>query len=108
MSRVRDPDGGATILADAARLDVAVTGAPTSLVTLVRPERQFSKSAHGLAGPWATMRETPLAHSFCRWPVRLGERLAVEDARERAAGLGLGWAGVEAPQAVAGLRALAA
>ena len=105
MSRVPDADGGTAVLSDSARLEAlersglvdtaaeaafdrltrlaaAVTDAPISLVTLVLPERQFFKSARGLEEPWATARETPLSHSFCQWPVRLGRRLVVEDARE--------------------------
>lgn len=64
------------------RLAAALTSAPMALITLVLPERQFFKSAVGLEEPWASTRESPLSHSFCRFAVRSGTRLVVGDARE--------------------------
>ena len=64
------------------RLAARILAAPVSLVTLVDRDRQFFKSGHGLAEPWASRRETPLSHSFCRYAVAEGEPFVVEDARE--------------------------
>jgi diguanylate cyclase (GGDEF)-like protein/PAS domain S-box-containing protein len=55
-------------------------GAPVCLVTLVAEERQFIKSGFGLEEPWASRRETPLSHSFCKHVVGSGARLVVGDA----------------------------
>ena len=52
------------------RLAARLLGTPVSLITLVTPDRQFFKSAVGLAAPWAAARETPLSHSFCQYVVR--------------------------------------
>ncbi|MES2918788.1 MAG: GAF domain-containing protein [Pseudomonadota bacterium] len=57
-------------------------GAPTALFSLVDRDRQFFKSAVGLAEPWATARETPLSHSFCQWVVSGRDSVRVSDARE--------------------------
>ena len=57
-------------------------GVPVALVSLVDADRQFFKSAQGLREPFASARQTPLSHSFCRYVVA-GERpLVVPDARE--------------------------
>ncbi len=56
--------------------------APVALVSLVDADRQFFKSAHGLPEPWASRRQTPLSHSFCKHVVASGEPLVIEDARE--------------------------
>jgi hypothetical protein len=60
-----------------------VSGAqvPTALVSLVDDARQFFKSAQGLGEPWASMRQTPLSHSFCQHVVTSDEMLVVEDSR---------------------------
>ncbi|MDQ3426875.1 MAG: GAF domain-containing protein, partial [Gemmatimonadota bacterium] len=63
------------------RMAARLLGAPVALVTLVTDDRQFFKSAIGLAEPWASLRGTPLAYSFCRHVVAAGEPLVVEDAR---------------------------
>jgi len=63
------------------RLAAEVLGAPTALVSLVDADRQFVKSAFGLGEPWASRRETPLSHSFCKHVVGGGEALFVADAR---------------------------
>jgi PAS domain S-box-containing protein len=55
---------------------------PVALLTLLDPERQFFLSAQGLPEPWASLRETPLSHSFCRSVVETGLSLTVPDARE--------------------------
>ena len=64
------------------RLAARILAAPVSLVTLVDRDRQFFKSGHGLGEPWASRRQTPLSHSFCRYAVVQGEPFVVEDARE--------------------------
>jgi hypothetical protein len=56
-------------------------GAPVALISLVDADRQWFKSAVGLPEPWASRRETPLSHSFCRHVVASGEPLVVTDAR---------------------------
>jgi GAF domain-containing protein len=63
------------------RLAAGFLRAPVSLVSLVDADRQWFKSAVGLPEPWATLRQTPLSHSFCRHVVGTGEALVVEDAR---------------------------
>lgn len=57
-------------------------GVPVSLVSLVDRHRQFFKSAIGLPEPWASARETPLSHSFCKHVVGDDTPLLVADARE--------------------------
>lgn len=63
------------------RLATRVLGVPVALVSLIDEDRQFFKSQVGLAEPWATRRETPLTHSFCRHVVADNSVLKVEDAR---------------------------
>jgi DNA-binding transcriptional MerR regulator len=63
------------------RLAVAAVRAPMALVSLVLPERQFFKSAVGLPEPWATRREAPLSHSFCKHAVASRRPLVIADAR---------------------------
>lgn len=64
------------------RLATRLIGVPISLVSLVDEHRQFFAAQHGLGEPWATARETPHSHSFCKHVVATGEPLIVEDARE--------------------------
>jgi PAS domain S-box-containing protein len=64
------------------RLATRVLGVPVSLVSLVDADRQFFKSAVGLAEPWASLRQTPLSHSFCQHLVGTGEPLVIPDARQ--------------------------
>lgn len=56
--------------------------APVALVSLVDHDRQFFKSSTGLPEPWATLRETPLSHSFCKHVVTRGRPLVIPDARQ--------------------------
>ena len=58
-----------------------LVGAPITLVSLVAGDRQFFKSCHGLPEPWASRRETPLSHSFCKHVVEDRAPLIVTDAR---------------------------
>jgi PAS domain S-box-containing protein len=63
------------------RMAARLLGAPVSLLTLVTDDRQFFKSATGLAEPWASRRGSPLSHSFCRHVAVSGLPLVVEDTR---------------------------
>jgi PAS domain S-box-containing protein len=63
------------------RMAARLVGAPIALITVIAEDRQFFKSATGLAEPWASRRGSPLSHSFCRHVVSSAEPLAVEDAR---------------------------
>ena len=63
------------------RAATVVVGAPIALVTLLDSERHFFKSQCGLPEPYATSRETPLTHSFCKHVVGSHEPLIVSDVR---------------------------
>jgi len=63
------------------RMVTILLGVPIALVTLVEDDRQFFASAVGLAEPWASHRQTPLTHSFCRHVVAAGAPLVIPDAR---------------------------
>ena len=63
------------------KLICRVLGVPVALLSLVDADRQFFKSAVGLPEPWASHRQTPLSHSFCKHIVASGTPLAVEYAR---------------------------
>ena len=67
------------------RLASSILGVPVALVSLVDDKRQFFKSQVGLPEPWASARETPLSHSFCRHVVSSAAPLIVADARTDAA-----------------------
>lgn len=64
------------------RLATRILNAPVSLVSLVDENRQFLKSQVGLPEPYATIRETPLTHSFCQHTVATNAPLVVTNARE--------------------------
>ncbi|MDX1657393.1 MAG: GAF domain-containing sensor histidine kinase [Nitriliruptorales bacterium] len=66
----------------ATRLASRALGTPVALVSVVDRDRQFFKSETGLPEPWASRRQTPLTHSFCRYVVESGQALAVSDARQ--------------------------
>jgi formate hydrogenlyase transcriptional activator len=63
------------------RLATAVLHVPVALVSLVDSDRHFFKSQCGLSEPLATLRQTPLTHSFCKHVVGSREPLLVADAR---------------------------
>ncbi len=63
------------------RLASTILQTPVALVSLVDQDRQFFKSCVGLPEPWATSRQTPLSHSFCKHVVSCEEVLSVADAR---------------------------
>lgn len=66
------------------RIATKLLRTPISLISLVDTDRHFFKSQQGLPEPWATRRETPLSHSFCRIVVASGQALVVNDARNDA------------------------
>jgi GAF domain-containing protein len=59
-----------------------VLNAPVALVALVDADRQVFAGCVGLPEPWATDRETPLSHSFCKHEVTSREPLVIADARQ--------------------------
>lgn len=63
------------------RLAAKVLNVPVSAISLVDAHRQVFKSATGLGEPWATLRETPLSHSFCQHAVARRQPLIVPNAR---------------------------
>lgn len=63
------------------RLAVDLLGVPVSLVSLVDENRQFFAGQAGVPEPWASFRETPLSHSFCRHVVNNDQALVIDDAR---------------------------
>ena len=65
-------------------LAVEVFNAPVALISIVDDKRQFFKSCVGLPEPYATSRQTPHSHSFCKHVVQTGEPLIVPDARKHA------------------------
>ncbi|HEX8394411.1 MAG TPA: PAS domain S-box protein [Longimicrobium sp.] len=85
LAAVRDVlDGGESAARSfdrLARLAARLLNVPVALVTLVTDERQVFLGLSGLSEPWATLRETPLTHSFCQHVVGRGVPMAVEDAR---------------------------
>ncbi|HEY6880225.1 MAG TPA: PAS domain S-box protein [Polyangiales bacterium] len=66
------------------RLAATILNAPVALISLVDDHRQFFKSAYGLGEPYATLRETPLSHSFCKHAVAAGEPLIIDNAPRHA------------------------
>lgn len=64
------------------RLARRALAAPVALISLVNEDCQFFKSQIGLPEPWASTRETPLTHSFCRHVVTTSQILRVEDSRQ--------------------------
>jgi GAF domain-containing protein len=63
------------------RIACRMLHAPIGLVSLVDRDRQFFKACIGVPEPFATARETPLSHSFCKHVVATHKPLVVEDAR---------------------------
>jgi formate hydrogenlyase transcriptional activator len=64
------------------RLATTLLRVPVALVSLVDGDRQFFKSSTGLPEPLASLRQTPLTHSFCKHVVASGEPLIVSDIRD--------------------------
>ena len=63
-------------------LAIQVFDAPVALISLVDDSRQLFKGCFGLPEPYATTRETPLSHSFCKHVVQSGKPLILSDTRE--------------------------
>jgi GAF domain-containing protein len=63
------------------RCAASVLKTPVASLTLVDDQRQWFKSCVGLPEPWASVRQMPLSHSFCRYVVTAGRPLALDDAR---------------------------
>lgn len=59
-----------------------LTRAKIALISMVDEGRQTFVGQIGLPEPWATLRCTPLSHSFCQHVVTRGRPLVVGDARE--------------------------
>jgi signal transduction histidine kinase len=66
------------------RLVARLLEVPTALVSFVGEDCQFFPAATGLAEPWATRRQTPLALSFCQHVVTGDADLIVNDAQNDA------------------------
>jgi GAF domain-containing protein len=64
-----------------ARLVAGRLRVPVALVSLVEADRQVFPGLVGLAEPWATRRQTPLSHSFCRHVTATDQPLILADAR---------------------------
>jgi PAS domain S-box-containing protein len=58
-----------------------ILGIPVAIVSLIDENRQFFKSQVGLPAPFASLRQTPLSHSFCRHVVDSQMPLIISDAR---------------------------
>lgn len=66
------------------RLAAAALRVPVALISVVDRDRQFFKSAIGLAEPWDSARGTALSHSFCRHVVETEAALVVPNSRAHA------------------------
>ena len=64
------------------RLVAHILDVPVALISLVDGDRQFFKSQVGLREPWATMRQTPLSHSFCQFTATFRQPVVINDATE--------------------------
>ena len=64
------------------RLVSHILDVPVALISLVDDERQFFMSQVGLSEPWATMRQTPLSHSFCQFTVTFRQPVLINDATQ--------------------------
>jgi signal transduction histidine kinase/CheY-like chemotaxis protein len=54
---------------------------PVAVVTIVETDRQIFKSFVGVDEPWASLRGTPISHSFCQHVVASEAQFVVPDAR---------------------------
>ena len=61
--------------------------APTALVSLIDENRQFFKSQVGLSEPWASLRQSPLENSYCKYVVMTEKPLIIEDSRKHPLGM---------------------
>src|SRR3712207_5363469 len=65
------------------RLTCKIVHVPAAMISLVDSERQFIKSATGLAEPWASGRSVPVGEAICRHVIRFGGPLLIADARRQ-------------------------
>ena len=65
-----------------ARLVADALGVPVALVSLVEADRQFFPGQVGLAEPWASGHQAPLAHSLCQRVAATGSPLVLADVRQ--------------------------
>lgn len=63
------------------RLAAKLLRTTSAMVSLVTEDRHVCNSGVGLAAPWASRREVPLAYSYCKFAVASKEPLIIEDAR---------------------------
>lgn len=75
------PEGQDASFDHFSRIVRRVLKVPVSVVSVVEPRRQVFLGASGLSEPYATTRETPLSHSFCKHVVWDNQPLVVTDAR---------------------------
>jgi len=59
-----------------------VSLASLSRLSRVDDDRQFFTSQVGLREPWATMRQTPLSHSFCQFTMTFRQPVVINDATD--------------------------
>jgi hypothetical protein len=64
-----------------ARLVADTLGVPVALVSLVEADRQLFPGQVGLAEPWASGRQTPLARLLCQRVAATGSPLVLADTR---------------------------
>lgn len=69
-----------------ARLARRTLHTPVALLSLANDQRQFFKSAQGLAEPLASLREMPLSNSLCEHVVGSGAPVVIDDARRHPLG----------------------
>src|SRR5690348_386227 len=65
-----------------ARLVADTLGVPVALVSLVEADRQVFPGQVGLAEPWSSGRQTPLARLLCQRVAATGSPLVLADARQ--------------------------
>jgi serine phosphatase RsbU (regulator of sigma subunit) len=65
-----------------ARLVAGTLGVPVALVSLAEADRQVFPGHVGLAEPWTSGRQAPLAHSLCQRVAATGSPLVLADVRQ--------------------------
>jgi serine phosphatase RsbU (regulator of sigma subunit) len=65
-----------------ARLVADALGVPVALVSLVEADRQVFPGQVGLAEPWASGRQAPLAYSLCQRVAATGSPVVLADVRQ--------------------------
>src|SRR6266487_893919 len=65
-----------------ARLVAETLGVPVALVSLVEADRQVFPGQVGLAEPWASGRQTPLARLLCQRGAATGSPLVLAEVRQ--------------------------